>query len=32
MDALVWAVSFLVPELTTPPADYAKGFAARRIP
>jgi phage terminase large subunit-like protein len=30
LDALVWAVSYLIPTLTVPPADYAKGFAARR--
>lgn len=27
MDALVWAVTWLLPELVTPPADYARGFA-----
>lgn len=32
MDAMVWGVSFLLPELTSPPADYVKGLAARRIP
>lgn len=30
MDALVWAASYLIPDLTIPPADYAKGWAARR--
>lgn len=32
MDALVWAVTHLIPNLTIPPADYVKGFATRRIP
>jgi phage terminase large subunit-like protein len=31
MDALVWGVSFLIPELAIPPADYAKGLAEQRI-
>lgn len=30
LDALVWAITYLVPELTTPPADYAHGFHALR--
>lgn len=30
MDALVWACAFLIPELTTPPAGFAKGWAERR--
>ena len=32
MDALVWGVSYLIPELTLPPANFAKGLAAKRIP
>lgn len=31
LDALVWAASDLMPDLTIPPADYAKGWAERRI-
>lgn len=31
MDALVWGVSFLIPDLTTAPSDYSKGLAERRI-
>jgi phage terminase large subunit-like protein len=30
MDALVWACAYLIPELTTPPAGFAKGWADRR--
>ena len=31
MDALVWGVSFLLPDLMSPPADFMKGLAAQRI-
>lgn len=31
MDALVWAVTWLIPELSTPPADYARGWADREV-
>lgn len=27
MDALVWAASYLIPDLTLPPAEFAKGWA-----
>jgi phage terminase large subunit-like protein len=30
LDALVWACAYLIPELTRPPADFAKGWAERR--
>lgn len=30
MDALVWGVTALIPDLAAPPADYARGFADRR--
>lgn len=31
LDAAVWAASDLMPDLTVPPADYAKGWAERRL-
>jgi phage terminase large subunit-like protein len=31
MDALVWAATFLMPDLTVPMADYAKGWADRSV-
>lgn len=30
LDALVWACSYLMPELMVPPAGFAKGWASRR--
>lgn len=30
LDALVWGCAALIPDLTRPPADYAKGWATRR--
>lgn len=30
MDALVWSACALIPDLTRPPSQYAKGFADRR--
>jgi phage terminase large subunit-like protein len=31
MDALVWAITWLIPDLVTPPADFAKGWADRSL-
>lgn len=31
MDALVWGVSWLIPDLSLPPGDHSKGLADRRI-
>lgn len=31
MDALVWAITWLIPDLAAPPADYAKGWADRQV-
>lgn len=31
LDALVWGVTYLIPELATPPAAYAEGLADMRI-
>lgn len=31
LDAMVWAAADLIPDLTIPPADYAKGWASRRM-
>lgn len=31
MDALVWGITWLLPELTSPPADWARGFADQQV-
>lgn len=31
MDALVWAVTYLIPDLSTPPAGFAEGWADRQV-
>lgn len=31
LDALVWAVTYLIPEISVPPADFATGFADMKM-
>jgi phage terminase large subunit-like protein len=31
LDALVWGITYLIPDLSTPPTNYSKGLAERRL-
>jgi phage terminase large subunit-like protein len=31
MDALVWAITWLIPDLSTPPSSFAEGWADRQV-